>query len=125
MGMKFLADMGVSPRCVEWLRSQGHNAVHLHEQNLHRSSDYDVLRKARAEERILLTMDLDFAQLISAARFEDIPVVVIFRLTDQRPHNVQKRLSVIIEMLENLSIQEKAIISVGDEKIRIRRLPIK
>ena len=30
--MKFLADMGVSPRCVEWLRIQGFDAVHLYEQ---------------------------------------------------------------------------------------------
>ena len=28
-GMKFLADMGISPRTVAFLRSQGHDAVHL------------------------------------------------------------------------------------------------
>ena len=29
--MRFLADMGVAMRVVEWLRSQGHDAVHLRE----------------------------------------------------------------------------------------------
>ena len=65
--MKFLADMGVSPRCVEWLRAEGHDAVHLFEQKLHRLSDSEVLHKATAEGRILLTMDLDFARLVSEA----------------------------------------------------------
>ncbi|MBA3923475.1 MAG: DUF5615 family PIN-like protein [Nostocaceae cyanobacterium] len=30
--MKFLADMGISPRTVDALRQQGYNAVHLGEQ---------------------------------------------------------------------------------------------
>jgi hypothetical protein len=34
--MQFLADMGVDQRIVEWLRGQGHDAVHLREQGLHR-----------------------------------------------------------------------------------------
>jgi len=54
--MRFLADMGISTRTVTWLRSSGHNAVHLTEENLQRSDDEVVLAKARAEGRILLTM---------------------------------------------------------------------
>ena len=65
--MKFLADMGVSVRCVEWLRVQGYDAVHLYEQGLHMLSDSKVLEKARLEKRILLTMDLDFARILSSA----------------------------------------------------------
>jgi len=33
---RFLADMGVSPMVVEWLRSNGHDAVHLRDERLHR-----------------------------------------------------------------------------------------
>lgn len=33
--MKFLADMGISPRTVEWLRQQGYDAVHLLDEGLH------------------------------------------------------------------------------------------
>jgi len=63
--MKFLADMGISPRTVDALRQQGYNAVHLGEQGLERLADRDILVKARTEGRILLTVDLDFAQLWS------------------------------------------------------------
>ncbi len=46
--MRFLADMGVGVRVVEWLRSQGHDAVHLREEGLHRAPDEQVLAKAVA-----------------------------------------------------------------------------
>lgn len=39
--MKFLADMGISPDTVVWLRSLGYDAVHLHEQGLDRLPDME------------------------------------------------------------------------------------
>ena len=57
--MKFLADMGISPRIAEELRKQGHDAVHLAEQGLYRMPDGDILQKARLESRVLLTHDLN------------------------------------------------------------------
>ena len=32
--MRFLADMGISPKTVEYLKRLGHEASHLHEENL-------------------------------------------------------------------------------------------
>jgi predicted nuclease of predicted toxin-antitoxin system len=61
--MRFLADMGVAMRIAQWLREQGHQVVHLREENLHRMPDVDVFRKAATEGRILLTFDLDFAEM--------------------------------------------------------------
>ncbi len=63
--MKFLADMGISQKTVEWLRNQGHDLVHLREQGLQRLADEDILMKAKTEERIILTMDLDFTNLLA------------------------------------------------------------
>ena len=85
--MKFLADMGISPRVVATLRKQGHDAVHLQEQNLGRLPDHEILSKARAEERIVLTHDLDFGELLAASGGTP-PSVIIFRLTDMRAENV-------------------------------------
>ena len=36
--MRFLADMGISPRVVEELRQKGHDAVHLIDENLRQMS---------------------------------------------------------------------------------------
>ena len=125
LSLRFLADMGISPRCVEWLRMQGHDALHLFEQKLHMLSDGEILLKAKNEQRILLTMDLDFAQLISKAGTDDLPTVIIFRLNDQRPQNVYAKLTAILPDIGRVIKQCNSIFSVSDNKVRIRRLPIK
>jgi predicted nuclease of predicted toxin-antitoxin system len=122
--MRFLADMCVSLSCVEWLRSQGHDAIHLFEQKLHMLPDIEVLRKAISENRILLTMDLDFAGLLSGAKTGVLPLAVIFRLSDPHPQNIQTMMETIMPIIENCAKQGNAILSVGDEKVRIRHLPI-
>ena len=57
--MRFLADMGVSSRTVDWLRDSGHDAVHARELGLQHASDEQTLRRATKDTRIVLTMDLD------------------------------------------------------------------
>src|SRR5439155_26501361 len=87
--MRFLADMGVAMRSVEWLREQGHDATHLREENLQRMSDADVFRKAATEGRILVTFDLDFGEIVELAR-EQTASVVLFRLDNTRtPHVIE------------------------------------
>jgi len=76
--MKFLADMGISPKTCAFLRGLGHNAVHLHQKELYRLPDPAILEKARLEKRILLTHDLDFGELIAISGV-DLPSVIIFR----------------------------------------------
>jgi predicted nuclease of predicted toxin-antitoxin system len=120
--MKFLADMGISPRTVVFLRDLGHDAVHLYEQGLGRLADPSILRKARDEGRVLLTHDLDFGELMAASG-ADPPSVVVFRLRDMRPEGVNAHLREVVteygEMLE-----KGVIVSVGERQIRLRSLPI-
>ena len=63
--MKFLADMGISLLTVAWLRNAGYDIVHLREQGLQKLPDDEIVIKARTEGRIVLTVDLDFAQLLA------------------------------------------------------------
>ncbi len=73
--MKFLGDMGISPRTIELLRERGYDAIHLIEQNLERMPDPNILEKAQQEGRILLTVDLDFAQLLAISG-QSLPSVI-------------------------------------------------
>ncbi len=120
--MKFLGDMGISIRTIEWLRRQGYEAVHLREEGLQRLPDPEVLEKAQAEGRILLTMDLDFGYLLAVSK-ERLPGVIIFRLTDESSANVNAR---ITEVFLNCTdaLRNGAVISVNDSAIRVRLLPI-
>jgi predicted nuclease of predicted toxin-antitoxin system len=74
--------MGVSLTTVEALRAANHDAVHLRDEGLIRLPDPDIVRKALAEGRIVLTFDLDFGDILAIARGE-APSVVIFRLRNQ------------------------------------------
>jgi hypothetical protein len=47
--MRFLLDMGISPRTGEHLKARGHEALHLREVALERMADPDILAKARRE----------------------------------------------------------------------------
>jgi len=120
--MKFLADMGISPRVVDELRQKGYDAVHLQEQGLGRMLDPGILRKAQDEGRVLLTHDLDFGELLAASG-GDLPSVIIFRLKDMRAPNVSLYLFNLLAQ-QSEALEKGAICSVTEHKVRIRALPI-
>ena len=45
--MRFLADMCVDVRIVRWLREQGHDATHLHDEGLHRMPNGEIFNKSQ------------------------------------------------------------------------------
>lgn len=120
--MKFLADMGISPRTVEFLLGLGHEVVHLHAEGLDRWPDAAILEKAAREGRVVLTADLDFGALLAISG-ATLPSVVIFRLRDMRPTNVNWYLREIVDHHLN-ALEAGAVISVDEGHIRVRSLPI-
>ncbi|MEI6704953.1 MAG: DUF5615 family PIN-like protein [Deltaproteobacteria bacterium] len=120
--MKFLADMGISPRIVEYLLEQGYDAKHLLDDELGTMPDHEILLKARAENRILLAHDLDFADLVAASG-EQLPSVIIFRLSNMRPDHVKQHLASIIKNNAD-SLLEGCIMSVQEHAVRVRKLPL-
>ncbi|HEY4587580.1 MAG TPA: DUF5615 family PIN-like protein [Thermoanaerobaculia bacterium] len=120
--MRFLADVGISRSTAAELRLREHDVVHLSEVGLHHLPDEEILRLARREQRVILTFDLDFGDLLAAGAFS-LPSVIIFRLQDQTPASVTpKLLSLIAE--RGREIEEGAIVIVEERRYRFRRLPI-
>lgn len=119
--MKFLLDMGLSPRTALFLRNQGFDAIHLREQGLQRLADEEIVQKALLEKRVILTHDLDFSRIVSLSK-QQYPSVVTFRLSVMQAvvnrylHDVIQRFSV--------ELASGALISVADQMIRVRRLPV-
>lgn len=120
--MKFLADMGISLETVHWLRNNGHDAVHLHEEALDRLADTDSIAKARAEGRILLVHDLDFGQLMSLSGSR-LPSVITFRLLDMRPESVNRTLPEVLQQFSH-ELEQGVLLSVRERRIRVRLLPV-
>jgi predicted nuclease of predicted toxin-antitoxin system len=104
------------------LREQGYDAIHLIEENLEKMTDQNILDKARQEERILLTVDLDFAQLLAISG-DSLPSVILFRLGNVSREVVNRRLLAILNNYAT-ELTNGLIISVTDVSIRLRHLPI-
>ena len=61
--LKFLVDVGVSKTAEEWMRSEGYDVLTVREINP-RMPDVDILSLAVAEQRLVVTMDKDFGELV-------------------------------------------------------------
>ncbi len=120
--MRFLADMGVSQLVVEWLRVNGHETVHLRDEGLHRLPDSDIFLKAASEQRIVLTYDLDFGEILAGSGGQ-IVSVILFRLRNARTDFVIQRLADVLES-SSAELLQGAIVIVEDGRHQVRLLPI-
>ncbi len=120
--MRFLADMGVSQQVVEWLRLKGHEAVHLRDEGLQRLPNGEIFQKAGREQRIVLTFDLDFGEIVAASGGQ-IVSVILFRLRNTRTGFVIQRLDDVLNH-SSADLSQGAIVIVEDGRHRVRSLPI-
>ena len=120
--MRFLADMGVDVRIVQWLRQHAHDAKHLRDEGLQRLPNGEIFAKAVAEDRVILTFDLDFGE-ISALAGGRKTSVVLFRLHNTRtPHVISRLAAALAEC--STALQEGAVVVVEESRSRVRFLPI-
>ena len=124
--MRFLADMGVDIRVVEWLRHQGHDAKHLRDEGLHRMANGDIFAKAISENRVVITFDLDFGEIVALSRGQ-MTSVILFRLHNTRTSYLISRLATVLaDSTEALKALEKgAVVVVEQSRHRVRYLPIR
>jgi predicted nuclease of predicted toxin-antitoxin system len=114
--------MGIALSTVQALRQHGHDVRHLCEDGLQRLPDPLILEKARGEERLVITSDLDFGDLLALGAYAS-PSVILLRLQNQTPASVIPRLlHVLTECREALIAG--AIVTIEEARYRLRRLPI-
>jgi predicted nuclease of predicted toxin-antitoxin system len=75
---EFLVDMPLPPALARWLAAQGHDAVHADAVGLGRSTDSEILTRARQEARTVVTADLDYPRLLALTGAEG-PSQILFR----------------------------------------------
>ena len=81
--MRIKLDENMPAAMTELLRRAGHDVLTVDEEGLGGKADPRILKAATAEDRVLVTFDLDFADV------RQYPVgshagIVVFRLHDQR-----------------------------------------
>ena len=121
--MRFLADAGISPKTVDFLKQLGHDATHVRTLGLQRAPDARVVDRARTDGSIVLSFDLDFGDIL-ALGVMDKPSAIIFRLADERADSVNARLSTVLTE-RSADLESGALILVEDTRYRVRKLPIR
>ena len=119
--MRFLADMGVAIGVVNWLRQNGHDAKHLREEGLHRIPNGEIFAKAISENRIVITFDLDFGEIVALSKKERVSLI-LFRLHNTRTPHLINRLSTVLEDSAE-ALEQGAVIVVEESRHRVRYLP--
>lgn len=121
--MRFLIDQCLSTELAESLVAAGHEAVHVATYGLSRADDDQILARAAAGNRVLVSADTDFGGLL-ASRDSRVPSVVLFRRrTRRRPHEQAAILLANLAAIEK-DLDAGAIAVIEDHDVRIRRLPI-
>jgi predicted nuclease of predicted toxin-antitoxin system len=123
--MKFLLDENVSHRVCPYLKAAGHDSVHVGEIGLTSTDDQVILERARDEDRVLVSGDHDFVQLLFASG-DTRPSIVLVRDVDALPSAALAALLLAAlpgQMTELLLAG--AIATLTPERVRVRPLPLR
>ncbi len=121
--MRFLLDEGLSPRVLDLLSAAGHDVVHVRDSGLQSAPDPAVLAVALEQRRVLVTLDTDFGALLALSGARQ-PSVILFRGEVTRLPEGQAML--LLANLDQITadLNAGAAVVLGDERVRVRRLPI-
>jgi len=114
--------MGIAQSVAAWLKSIGHDAIHLNDESLHKLSDVSILEKAIDEKRIIITTDMDFGQLLAFHKSKQAPIIQ-FRTSVFTPGNIREKLALLFENFSG-QLEGDFIITIEDNRVRFRKLPI-
>lgn len=120
--MRLLADLHISPRSVLFLRALGHDVIRVNETMPVQSPDEAILARAFEEGRTVLTQDLGFSAIVALSGAM-LPSVISLRLASSDIDHVNLVLQAVLPLLEEDCVRG-TLITIEDQRIRRRRLPI-
>jgi predicted nuclease of predicted toxin-antitoxin system len=117
--MKVLADANIEGALVRWLRAQHHDVVWAAEL-APSTPDSDLLELANGQERILLTYDHDFGELVFLRKLASQGIVLLrFDAALQ-----VERLALLQRHWPSIEAQAaRRFLVVSDRRVRMRPLP--
>lgn len=86
------------------------------------ASDAEIVEAAAHDARTILTQDLDFSAIVALSG-RTRPSVVSLRLSLSRVEAVNQRLTEVLATIER-EVESGAIVSVEDDRVRSRGLPV-
>jgi predicted nuclease of predicted toxin-antitoxin system len=114
--MKFLTDVNPSGIMAHWLTQMGYDVVKVGDKNP-RMTDEEILNWALAEERIIITTDTDFEEMVWQRGFVHCGILRLENLS-----RIERKL-LLQDTLEKYhrELSSGAIVIAQKRKFRIRR----
>jgi predicted nuclease of predicted toxin-antitoxin system len=119
---RILLDQGLPRTAAKILKEKGWDVLHTGDIGLSRASDNEILEYARAEKRVIVTLDADFHAILAVANDSEPSVVRIRQEGLKGP--------ALSDLIENIwpsiieQLKSGAIVSVTEKSIRIRTIPL-
>ena len=112
--MRFLVDRCAGRRLAEWLRTGGHDVIEARTLGPD-PGDRALLELASSTNRVLITIDTDFGELIYV---HDQPHARLIRLPDVP---AERRIALTAEVLERHAhaLEARAVVTIRGERVRI------
>lgn len=119
-GLKFIADIHISPETISELKKVGFNIQRVTEFLPANAADKEIIELAIKEDAVIITQDLDFTNLIIFYGFNK-PSLISLRIFKPLPRTITKILTELLPKIKKQLI-EGCIVSVTENKFRVRKL---
>jgi predicted nuclease of predicted toxin-antitoxin system len=116
--VRLLVDANLPPHLARLLRERGYEASHVGEIGLGIAGDREILERAREQGWVVVTFDLDFAELAAASGGRPAGVILL-RLRSARLDKVLGRLLVALAAAGD-ALQAGAVMVVEEARLRVR-----
>lgn len=117
--MRFSANENFPGMAVAALREAGHEVFWVRTE-MAGAADEEVLAHAIAEDRVLLTFDKDFGDLVFQSGLPATSGIILFRISTTSPDAAAERVLKVVESRDDWAGQFTV---VTNDRIRIRPLP--
>ena len=120
--MKLLLDQGLPRSTVLHLRNQQIEAAHVGDRGLATATDSKILDVGRQEGMVVVTLDADFHALLALSGVTG-PSVIRIRIEGLRGEDLARLLVSVMQICDD-DLLKGAMVSVTENGVRIRRLPV-
>ena len=119
--MKFFADENIAADTIEFLKKRGLDVTDVYQAGLRGARDDEIVRFAAGENRMILTHDLDFAEMYYF-RKEPAFGVVVLRIEPQIPADVNEVLRQFLDDVgDEIDSYADSLVIVERKRYRVRR----
>ena len=116
--MRFKVDENLPVEIAEELEAAGHDTLTVSAQHMQGEPDSSLAGVCQTENRVLVTLDLDFADIRTYPP-EDYPGLIVLRVVKQDKHHVIHVFDSVIQLLDHEPLPKHLWI-VEERGVRIR-----